>query len=150
MYYRCMYIYSHVTYVYECVSMYRDSGICLVAQRLGLCTSTAGSTSLIPGWGTKILPCSSAKKKKFFFLKRERDSREFYKSLARSCTPFPYRPKKAEQVILQWVQSGRKYCELLSPIDLKILPSGHMLYSDANKSCTRSQLANGKMEKLCV
>ena len=61
MYYRCMYICSHVTYVCACVSMY-GSGISLVVQRLGLCTFTAGGSSLIPGWGTKILPCSSAKK----------------------------------------------------------------------------------------
>ena len=76
MYYRCTYIYSHVTYVYECVSMYRDSGISLVAQWLGFCTSTAGSTSLIPGWGTKILPCSSAKTKNFFFFFKEREIAE--------------------------------------------------------------------------
>ena len=42
MYHRCMYICSHVTYVCEFESMY-GSGISLMVQQLGLCTSTAGA-----------------------------------------------------------------------------------------------------------
>ena len=44
----------------------------LVAQRLRLCASTAGGTSLIPGWGTKFphvlrhKTCGIKKKKKQF------------------------------------------------------------------------------------
>ena len=43
----------------------------LVAQQLRLCASTAGGTSLIPGWGTKFphilwhKTCGIKKKKKF-------------------------------------------------------------------------------------
>ena len=40
-------------------------GNSLVVQWLGLCTSTEGDTSSIPGQGTKM-PCGAAKKKKKF------------------------------------------------------------------------------------
>ena len=44
----------------------------LVVQLLGICTSTAEGTSLIPGWGTKILQTAqcSQKENEFRGLKR--------------------------------------------------------------------------------
>ena len=51
-----------ITTLYE-----NDRGHSLVVQWLGLCTSKAGATGLIPGWGTKIpqdLWHSKKKKKK--------------------------------------------------------------------------------------
>ena len=47
-----------------------NSGTSLVVQWLELCTSTAGGTGLIPGWGTKI-PHSTwcSQKKKFTYRK---------------------------------------------------------------------------------